>query len=291
MITLHKKAYAKINLYLKILDKLPDGYHSLFTIMQRISLCDNITISVSCGTTRDITIICSDENIANTSNTAYKAADLFLQYVNLQYNISVNINIEKHIPSQAGLGGGSSDAAAVLLALNEHFDNILSEDMLMLIAVQIGADVPFFVKNISCAVCEGIGEIITPFTFTPFMCKPCKILIIKPAFNISTKQAFDDFDNFDDFDKKLSKSKNYFNKTELLMNFNVKNIYNDFSKLAFSQNKILEKIRETMLNYGAAAAELSGSGSALFGIFDNANVLSNFEDIKNFEICGVYDFV
>ncbi|MCL2774801.1 MAG: 4-(cytidine 5'-diphospho)-2-C-methyl-D-erythritol kinase [Oscillospiraceae bacterium] len=278
------KAYAKINLYLKILDKLPNGYHNIFTIMQRISLHDDMKINITPGE-KIIKITCSDESIANEANTAYKAADLFLKNSNLPYDI--DIEIEKHIPSQAGLGGGSSDAAAVLLALNQWVGNILPEDILMQIAANIGADVPFFVKNTSCAVCEGIGEIVAPFALD---LSDYKVLIVKPAYNISTKQAFEDFDK-----ARLSPILKGELDAELLKNFNVKKIYNDFAKLAYSQNESIEEIQKLILDYGAVSTELTGSGSALFGIFGDIKKAGQcavgLKRLADIAFCGIFDFV
>jgi 4-diphosphocytidyl-2-C-methyl-D-erythritol kinase len=217
---------------------------------------------------KNIKIICSDASLANEHNIAYKAADLFFEAAGVSADIS--INIEKNIPRQAGLGGGSSDGASVLLALNEYFENILPENILMELAAKTGADVPFFVKNISCAICEGIGEKITPVNNNT---EHLPVLIVKPVYNISTKQAFDDWDNF--------------NITH--------DFKNDFSALAFEQNKKLREIYDIIRDHGAIQAELTGSGSALFGIFENLkkargceNFLKSREDIN---FCGIFDFV
>jgi len=270
---INKKAYAKINLSLKILKKLENNYHELYTVMQRISLHDNIKICVRLGfharpqSHPQIKILCSDASLANKHNIAYKAADLFFKTAKVSADII--INIEKNIPNQAGLGGGSSDGAVVLLALNEYFNNILPGNILIELAAKIGADVPFFVKNISCAVCEGIGEKITPVADN----LKGRVLIVKPVYNISTKQAFEDWDKF---------------------NF-THDFKNDFSALAFYQNKNLREIYNIILDYGANQAELTGSGSALFGIFENidnarecVNILNKRKDIN---FCDIFDFV
>ena len=273
---IQKKAYAKINLYLEILDKLPNGYHNIFTVMQKISLCDDIKIDIKNNGNRNIKIICPDKNISNETNTAYKAAELFFDCSGI-LNFDLIIEITKNIPSQAGLGGGSSDAAAVLLGLNEYFDFILSESVLIEIAAKIGADVPFFAKNINCAVCEGIGEIVTPvyIDLSGFFC-----VIIKPAYNVPTKKAFEDWDGFSPPNPKTAG-----------WSF----IHNDFSELIFSQNQDIREIKDFLIKSNASAAELSGSGSALFGIFDNLadaricqNIISQKDDI---DFCGIFDFL
>jgi len=277
---IQKKAHAKINLYLKILDRLPNGYHNIFTVMQKILLCDDIKISINHSTGQNINIICTDKNIpADKTNTAHKAAELFFEHAGIS-DINLEIEISKNIPSQAGLGGGSSDAASVLLGLNEYFDFILPEDILMKIAAMVGADVPFFVKNINAAICEGIGEIVTPvdIDLSGFCC-----LIAKPAYNISTKQAFEDWDRL-----RLPRQAN-------AAAAGWPDIHNDFADLIFSQNKNIEEIKDLLISYGAIAAELTGSGSALFGIFDD---LGNAEKSRyrlnlrpDIEFCDIFDFL
>ena len=263
---INKKAYAKINLCLKILNRLPNGYHSLHTVMQRISLHDNIKIELKDGS-GNIKIICPDKNLADENNIAYKAADIFFKAAEVSADII--INIEKNIPAQAGLGGGSSDGAAVLLALNEYFENILPENILIELAAKTGADVPFFVKNTSRAVCEGIGEKITPVKNN----LKGRVLIVKPVYSISTKQAFEDWDRY---------------------NF-THGFKNDFSALAFEQNKALRGIYNIILDYGANQAELTGSGSALFGIFENCDKMRECEKFlktrEGINFSGIFNFV
>ena len=311
---IQKKAYAKINLYLEILDKLPNGYHNIFTVMQKISLCDDIKININPGIGQNIKVNCSDKNIpVDKTNTAYKAAELFLDYAGAgisRADTDIAIEITKNIPSQAGLGGGSSDAAAVLLGLNDYFGFIFSESILIEIAAKIGADVPFFVKNRNCAVCEGIGEIVMPvdIDLSGFVC-----LIVKPAYNVSTKQAFDDWDKY-----KISQNTRFCGTTLFAKEgrekarpnfalfskegtdrsrgvFCISDIHNDFAELIFSQNKNIREIKDFMIKSNAVAAELSGSGSALFGIFDNLNDAQKCKSTviqkDNIEFCNIFNFL
>jgi len=273
---IQKKAYAKINLYLKILDKRPDGYHNIYTVMQKISLADEIKISVIRGA-GDITIACSGmaETVpVNKTNTAYKAAAAFLSRAGIS-GFDIGLEITKNIPSQAGLGGGSSDAASVLLALNEHFGCILPGNEMLDTAAAIGADVPFFVVGANCAVCEGIGEIITPAAKE---LPGAYCLIVKPVYNISTKRAYDDFDKY-----RGSGDAPAFG------------IYNDFAAPIFSRNKNIERIYDLINESGAAAAGLSGSGSALFGIFgayDGAKECAEAIKLRDdIEFCDVFEFL
>ena len=274
---IQKKARAKINLYLKILNKRPDGYHNIYTVMQKISLCDDVKITIKRGA-GNIAIACSgmSENIpANETNTAYKAAESFLLRAGIP-GFDIGLKITKNIPNQAGLGGGSSDAASVLLALNEHFGYILPENEMLDMAAAIGADVPFFVVGANCAVCEGIGEIVTPAT-TELPGPYC--LIVKPVYNVSTKQAYEDFDKYNGGGVRDAPDSG---------------IYNDFAAPIFSRNKNIEAIYGVLTQAGAAAG-LSGSGSALFGIFGGldgakecAETLKRRDDI---EFCDIFDFL
>ncbi|MCL1859502.1 MAG: 4-(cytidine 5'-diphospho)-2-C-methyl-D-erythritol kinase [Oscillospiraceae bacterium] len=290
-----KKAYAKINLYLEILDKLPNGYHNIFTVMQKISLCDDIILNINKNISQNININCSDKNIpADKTNTVYKATELFFEYITgagfSRPDTGITIEIIKKIPTQAGLGGGSSDAAAVLLELNKYFDFILPERILIEIAAKIGADVPFFVKNINCAVCEGIGETVMPvdIDLTGYFC-----LIVKPVYNISTKQAYDDWDKFKNAERGMQNAelKNKIRNS----GFQIKNIRNDFAELIFSQNNNIYEIKKYLLKSNAVAAELSGSGSALFGIFDDLENARECRDIliqrNDIEFCDIFDFL
>ncbi|MCL2095473.1 MAG: 4-(cytidine 5'-diphospho)-2-C-methyl-D-erythritol kinase [Oscillospiraceae bacterium] len=288
---IEKKAYAKINLYLKILDKLENGYHNIYTVMQKISLRDNIRININQGYRNNIKIICGNENIpVGETNTAYKAADLFLNYTNIN-NFDIEIEIEKNIPSMAGLGGGSSDSACVLLGLNEYFDYVLPEDILMGIASKIGADVPFFVHSngeTNCAVCEGIGEIVTPYyiDLSEFYC-----FVVKPVYNISTKRAFEDWDSSNKRAKNQQKPPSQKGVSRSGGGW----LHNDFSGLIFSQNKNIKEIKDSLIKSGAAAAEMTGSGSALFCIFEDLTDAEKCRAQINLrddtEFCGIFNFL
>ena len=273
--TVKRKAHAKINLQLKILDKRPDGYHDIYTIMQKISLCDELNISILPAQRREINIFCPGVNIPSEKNTAYKAAALFFEHTGLL--LCVNISIDKKIPSQAGLGGGSSDAAEVLLALNEYCGFKLSERELLGLAARVGADVPFFVKNAPCAICEGKGERVKP---TKFDLPGSFCLIAKPVCDVSTKQAYEDFDRLEAKSEPTPPDLSFFN---------------DFEKVIFAKNENIREIKSLILGCGAAAAGLSGSGSALFGIFDCEKAAQKCKkavlDRADVEFCGVYRFL
>ena len=279
LITIEKKAFAKVNLFLKILGKRADNYHEIFTVMHMIDIFDTVRVNIAKGeytTPLQINISCGDKSVpSDERNTAYKSVRLYFEYLSkntdaAKYNISaVNIEIVKRIPLKAGLGGGSSDAASVLLALNEYFYYALAEDMLLEIAGKIGADVSFFIKmkDGGTALCEGIGEIVTPIrgktNFDDFI-----IDILKPDCGISTKEAFAIFDS--------AKSNNSpcFDRNYIISVFEnggIKDIadimHNDFEEIIIPSNEDIKKAKAKFIERGAVAAQLSGSGSAVFGIF------------------------
>ena len=159
---LTKNAYGKINLYLDVLNKRPDGYHNVKSVMQSVSLCDKITLEIS-DTPKDneISIISSDINLnCDKSNLIYKAWDKFFDATGI-HGKKCTFTLEKNIPMAAGMAGGSSDCACALSLLNEAFNYPLNEYELTTLGSKIGADVAFCLKGGTC-ICEGIGEIITP---------------------------------------------------------------------------------------------------------------------------------
>ena len=179
MLTL--KANAKINLYLDITGVLRSGYHSLAMIMQSVSLCDTISLEKA----KALSVICP--GIAQQENSAFHAGTLFFLESGLPGG--AQIEIQKCIPSKAGLGGGSADAAAVLLGLNELYGHPLSQEALAHLALRIGADVPFFLRG-GCQQCLGIGEVLTPLEnrLHPHY------LIIQPGVGVSTPLAYRKYD-------------------------------------------------------------------------------------------------
>mmetsp|Transcript_22635 Transcript_22635/g.10905 ORF Transcript_22635/g.10905 Transcript_22635/m.10905 type:complete len:201 (-) Transcript_22635:2638-3240(-) len=177
-------SYAKINLFLKVLRKRNDGYHEIETLMCRIGLFD--TISISFDTEEDV-ILCSHPNVPeDESNLALKAARLFFDYI--KKNEHIKIIIKKRIPVGAGLGGGSSNAASVLLGLNKYYGVPFSIEELKSIGLQLGVDVPFFIHKRS-AIAKNIGEKLSTFeALYPFY-----VVIIYPGFEVSTKWVYENF--------------------------------------------------------------------------------------------------
>lgn len=249
------RAYAKINLSLDITGKRFDDYHTISSVMQSIDLYDEVSVTMTnCQNAPEIT--CSDPSVpCDTRNTAYKAAKLILEYAH-SYR-SCKIHIKKSIPTQAGLGGASADAAAVMKCLNFMLNLTLKEEEMMRIATVIGADVPFAIFE-TTALCTGIGEIITPL---PMLTKH-HVVIVKPEFGISTPEAYRLFD-----EKKIITHNSTPRVVEAIRG--KKDFYhlmsNDFEDVI--QREEIGNIKSKLLGHRALCAQMSGSGSAIFGLF------------------------
>lgn len=255
-------SYAKINLGLRILGKRLDGYHELETIFQQISLRDTIAIEVAPTEQGNaISMQCNLSDLpTDASNLAVRAAMLFFEKYPQPFD--VKIKLHKTIPIGAGLGGGSSNAATVLLALNSLTGKPLSEQALHDCAVRLGADVPFFLRG-GLAAATGIGEVLEPLT----MKLKCHIVVVVPAISISTKWAYTNLKI------RLTNTKNNLKLTYFLLQQKdlsdwPKNLKNDFEPLIFGKYQELNAIRDKFYHIGANYASLSGSGSAVYGIFD-----------------------
>lgn len=254
-------APAKINLFLDIRGKRNDGYHIVSMILQSVSLYDEISVSDTDDS--EISISCSDEGVPlGEDNTVYKAAKLFFDETKIE-NKGVEIKIKKNIPMEAGLAGGSTDAAAVLLAMNEIFDTELSKKELADIGADVGADVPFCVYG-GTMTAGGIGTILSPLPDLP----ECYFVIVKPKVGVSTKEAYEKSDS-----PEFEAIKGMDKITEAICEANIKsiakNLYNKFEVVTDLPE--VEAIKSFMLQCGALGAAMTGSGSAVFGIFDNNN--------------------
>lgn len=253
------RAAAKINLFLDITGKRGDGYHIVNMIMQSVSLYDEVTVTVEKGD-GEISVSCTDESVpCDETNTAYKAVKEFFEYAEIK-PVNVSVKIKKRIPSQAGMAGGSTDAAAVLTALNEILDTGFSQDELAEIAENIGADVPFCIYG-GTMTANGIGTILTPLPEMP----ECYIVIVKPNIRISTKAAYERSDSIG-----YEESRSIEPMIDAICNGNIsavgKTLYNKFEEVV--EVSEIEKIKEYMTDFGAKGALMTGSGSAIFGIFE-----------------------
>lgn len=247
------KAYAKVNLFLKITGIREDGYHILSSTMQTISLYDSILVKKS----DKLLCLCGD--IPSEKNIAYKAVRALEEVSGKK--LPVIIKIKKRIPDKAGLGGGSADAAAVMKAVISLYDLSLSEKEIISAAEKAGADVPFFIYG-GTAFCGGIGEVVKKRPSLP----PCYILIAKPKSGNSTPEMFKAFDNQGEIGK--CKDRKF---TAALKSGEIKKIAslleNDLTPFDISGE--VKPLKEKLLSLSALGAEMSGSGTAVFAIFDD----------------------
>ena len=252
---------AKINLFLKVVSKRDDGYHNLASLFQAIDLCDNLTFQLT-DQNQDH-LICNDPFIpTDHRNLILKAANLFRQKTKLTFGIQVTL--EKRIPHQAGLGGGSSNAATTLWALNKLCGEPATIQDLASWSAEIGSDITFFLSQ-GTAYCTGRGEIIEPLQ--PL--QPTRVWIIKPKQGLSTPEVFGRLD---------LKSLPYRDPIDQLNQFLKGNrtYFNDLELPAFSAMPALALLKEQLLEVGFETVLMSGSGSALFCIGDvNPPILPN----------------
>ena len=260
------KGFAKINLHLDVTDIRNDGYHNIQSVMQTVSLCDIIDIEIT--QKNDIVIECDQMGVPlDERNIAYKAAKLFFDKANI--NSGVKITIKKNIPMAAGLAGGSADGAAVLVGLNELFDAILSDSDIYALGAALGADVPFC---ISCGCCytEGIGEKLTDID--PLL--PETVLVIAcGGEGVSTPMAYGMLDSkYNKFADYIPRGCDELKKSlKLGENDFYKHIFNIFEEPVSSVREAVGIAKKIMLDSGADASMMSGSGPSVFGIFSDAS--------------------
>jgi 4-diphosphocytidyl-2-C-methyl-D-erythritol kinase len=251
-------APAKINLYLAVLRQLRNGYHAIDSVMQTVSLCDIVTLRPLRSGIR----VSSNKKISNTlfDNLAFKAAELFFR-VRPGIKYGVEINIDKNIPMSAGLGGGSADAAAVLVGLNLMFHAKLTEQELCALGLSLGADVPFCLMG-GTQRARGIGEIITACPPLP----DCELLLAIGDETVNTRWAYGELDKLG-LTEKFTAHRN--GVAEMLGKGSLSEIcskmYNSFEEISNTS----ETIKNLMLSGGAVGALMSGSGPAVFGVYDS----------------------
>jgi len=263
MKTLTKKANAKINLGLQVLNKRTDGFHNINSIFAPISLYDEITIKESDYFNLQSNV---DFGISDDENLVIKAAKKFNQVIG--ENISYEITLIKNIPMQAGLGGGSSDGATVLKMLNEMHNYPLNNEELSKIALELGSDVPFFIYN-RIALATGRGEVLEFLDIE----LNWNVLVVFPNLNISTREAYSQLQRTGTLINEIDLKKGLFER-----DFSI--FINDFEEYAIKKFSIIKKIKDELLKNGAFFASLSGSGSAIFGLFDDEQKMQ--EAVKKF---------
>ncbi len=246
---------AKINLGLRVVRKREDGYHDLETVFQRVTLFDRLRVERA--PSEGVRLACPDSDLPeNGKNLVWRAAEAFLNRVGAERGVF--ITLWKTIPVSAGLGGGSSDAASALLALNELFGNPLSHADLSNLGVSLGADVPFFIMETSTALGEGIGDRLTTVTLPRMW-----FVLAHPAFEVSTAMIYGALD--------LRLTRAGWDVKEALLNqssFKIENLlYNDLETVTVKVRPEIDAIREALVCAGATRALMSGSGPTVFGLF------------------------
>jgi len=250
-------APAKINLSLRILGRRSDGFHEVETVAAPISLCDKINIERRSGK-KAIAFRCDDQSMPKgKDNLVVRAAEVFFEKMNLDAGVS--IELKKKIPHGAGLGGGSSDAASTLLALNELFETKLPRKALAKMAEPIGSDVPFFIFE-SAAICKGRGELVSPVTFR----KQLSILLLKPEFGVPTEWAY----------SRWRDSREIPGVVYAAQEFDGQTFVNDLERPVFEKFVFLAQLKMWLLMQPeVGAALMSGSGSTVFAVLrSNADV-------------------
>ena len=270
MTTLYEGAYAKLNLTLDVLGKREDGYHDLQSVMQTISVRDDVEIDI--GTGRPWKLLCDKEGIpTDETNLAWKAAKVYCDALHKDPN-GIEIRITKRIPSGAGMGGGSADAAAVLRALNDHYGNPISLFALAELGAEVGSDVPFCVLC-GTAMVEGRGERVRKLPDMP----DCIFVIVKPEFSVSTPELYKKIDEVAIAKRPDNKAM----ESALLSGDLLKvahNLCNVFDPVVTDEHLELNYIKSLMHQYGAVGYQMTGSGSAVFAIvseFEVAAVICN----------------
>ena len=263
MDTIYEKAYAKLNISLDVSKPREDGYHDMVMVMQTVTLCDDITIrlleSGPVTASSNLRYIPGDDR-----NLAVKAAKLYLKKTGRE-QLGAKIHIQKRIPVGAGMAGGSSDAAAVLRGLNTAFRNELSRNDLMILAGETGSDVAFCLLG-GTALAEGRGEILTPLRPFP----ACFFVICKPEYSVSTPELFQALDKM-----KIRVHPDTQGLLEAVKTSDLKQIcrrmYNVFEDVPDRRMKTIAEIKRKLMNAGAQGAIMTGTGSAVFGVFPDEN--------------------
>jgi len=246
-------APAKINLLLRVLRKRPDGYHDLASVMQQISIYDEIEYSLQ---QKGITLHCPGTDLpTNEQNLIYRAAQTIFNHTG--YRNGVEIILNKYIPSAAGLGGGSSDAAATLMTLNDLCSLGLSKTELMKLGAKLGADVPFFIFG-SSAFATGIGDKLQTLPDLPQI----NMVLINPTFPLSTKTVYENLN------LALTKKKNNYSIPRFYaLGDVIRELHNDLEAVSLKMHPELNDLKQILMKEGALGALMSGSGPTLFGIF------------------------
>lgn len=246
-------APAKINLLLRVLRKRPDGYHDLTSVMQKISLYDELKYTLR---PEGIKLSCPGTDLpTDERNLVYRAARLIFNHAG--YTAGIDIKLSKSIPEAAGLGGGSSDAATTLMALNDICALGLHKTELMELGTKLGADVPFFIYG-TCAIATGIGDKLRSLPDLPKI----NLVLINPPLPLSTKMVYENLN------LRLTKKKNNYSIPRFYaLGDIVRELHNDLETVSLQMHPELKNFKQMLLDEGALGALMSGSGPTLFGVF------------------------
>ncbi len=263
-----KSCPAKINLFLKVINKRCDGYHNLLSVITKINLCDQLSVGISDHFS--LKIFGQFENLINPKNNLLTS---ILNYFQEKYSITNNLKIilEKNIPVGAGLGGGSSDACSFMKILNEIFNLNLTKSELQKISLNFGSDIAFFFEETTQMVMNR-GETLHDYNDL----EKLEIVLIYPQINLSTKKIFQDYAKHNLNHLQLINAKNNFlesanNFSNTLSQQQIFDLENDLEKIAVIHAPIIQEIKDNMQNLGSINCKMSGSGSAVFAIYANFN--------------------
>jgi 4-diphosphocytidyl-2-C-methyl-D-erythritol kinase len=265
-------APAKINLFLRVLRKRADGYHDIVSLMQKITLYDELIFSPR---PKGIVLNCPGSDLPTSEdNLVFRAAQSIFAYAN--YPSGVEIKLTKKIPLAAGLGGGSSDAATTLIALNKMCSLKLKKNELMKLGAKIGADVPFFVFG-NNALASGIGDKLKALQDLPKI----NLILIKPRFELSTKMVYENLN------LRLTRGKNNYSIPRFLkMSDIIRELHNDLESVSLEMHPELADLKKMLLRHGALGALMSGSGPTVFGIFRDGKEAKNILEVIKKEVSG-----
>lgn len=260
--TLEKASPGKINLFLNVLDRRPDGFHEIETVIQPVPIYDHLTFS---KTSSGISLQCDRPELpVDDTNLVVRAAKAFFEKARI--SAGVRVELKKNIPMAAGLGGGSSNAAKTLQALNELFDGPLSHLQLQETASSLGSDVPCFLYD-QPVLATGRGEMIVPLPSFPVLNR-LSLLLVHPGFGVATAWAYQQFSKLPSSHKKSGAARDFIDH---LQKQNSKaamaGFYNSLETPVFMKYPILALYKEFFLAGGALTSMMSGSGSSVFALF------------------------
>ena len=287
-------AFAKINLFLDVIGKMPDGYHEVSTVMQQLELCDDLRIEVieenfnhqiKYSSVQQVTLETNIENLAtDDTNLVIRAAKALIA----EYGITARLKIflHKRIPMGAGLAGGSSDAAATLNGINTLFSLNIPQQKLMQTAATLGADVPFCLMG-GTALAAGIGEKLTPLITQclsyQISSDQCYVILICPKIHVSTVEIFNRLDP-QDFGKLDLQQFLYAYHSGDITKIS-KQLSNIFTQITASIHPEIFEYIELLKNYGALNAQMTGTGSTVFSYFENEAIANNaYEKLKKIKM-------